>query len=145
MVVVASPERGEVLVRTRTQAGCARCERGEGCGGGIFGKLIRTEAPELRLADPGLSLAAGDWVILGVDEALFLHASLTTYARPLLGLFAGSACGFWLSSGQDWAAAVGGVLGFLALIGLQTRAAAPHPVILRRATALERRACMSVT
>ena len=41
----------QVVVRIGGQTGCAACDAGQGCGAGLFGKLLRRNPVELQLTN----------------------------------------------------------------------------------------------
>lgn len=132
---------GIAWVHCESQAGCARCAAGEGCGGGVFARLLRGRLQELPLALPGPmadQVAAGDWVLVGLSTRAVQAASMLLYGLPLLGLVVGASAGdLWL--GGDLAALAGAVAGlvagFLAAHARARRLAddpGMAPVLLRR-------------
>lgn len=70
------------------QSGCPACDAGEGCGAGLFGKLLRRKPLRIRLRHAG-GVTAGQAVSLGLREALFLHLVLRLYGWPVLAGLAG--------------------------------------------------------
>ena len=140
--MAAQPRAGQVRLQPRPQQGCARCERGEGCGGGLLGKLIRRRHSGLVLKDPELQLRAGELVVVGVPEATFLRATAITYLLPVLALIAAAL----LATGAgatDGLVALAGALAFgLALwLGRHLNAGLMQPRIVRRASLAEQSQC----
>lgn len=127
---------GVAWVQCESQAGCARCAAGTGCGGGLFARLLRGRLQELPV-ETRLHLNPGDWVMVGLATSAVQNASLLLYGLPLAGLLLGAIAGHQLA-GTDLAALVGmliGLFGGLALVrrfaaGLGARAGL-QPVILR--------------
>lgn len=102
-------------VQCESQSGCARCEAGEGCGAGLFSRLLRRRLQELPLALPGNleNLAAGDHVLLGLSVTAVQNAALLAYGLPLAGVLLG-AFGGNLFPGGDPGALLGAVSGLAA-------------------------------
>lgn len=133
-------------VHCESQSGCARCEAGEGCGGGLFSKLLRGRLQALPVALPGAlagGLGSGDRVLVGLSARAVQTASLLLYGLPLAGLLAG-AVGAHLAWGGDAAALAGAIAGLAAgllLASLKARRLAGDaglaPVLLRRLGAHE--------
>lgn len=133
-------ERDVAWVQCESQSGCARCAAGEGCGAGLFSRLLRQRLQEMPLALPDRleNLAAGDHVLLGLSEAAVQNAALLAYGLPLAGVLLG-AFGGNLFPGDDPGAALGAVLGLVAgawlARRLSTRLAGDpslQPVLLHR-------------
>jgi positive regulator of sigma E activity len=102
-------------------AGCAACEAGVGCRGGVLAALTgRTRVLEV---DRGASLAApGDRVVLRVPVASVSRAAAIAYGAPLGGLVVGAASPAAIVPGAgDLAAVIGGALGFVLGIALARR------------------------
>ncbi len=100
-------------VESASQAGCARCAEGKGCGGSIFSRLLGERLHRIRaLAIPGLQ--AGDEVVLGLDEDGLVASALAAYLVPLLAMFAGAFLVFEIAGNGDAGTLGGGVVGFVA-------------------------------
>jgi sigma-E factor negative regulatory protein RseC len=100
-----------VWVESASQAGCARCAEGKGCGGSIFSRLLGERLHRIRaLAIPGLGV--GDVVMLGLDEAGLVSGSLAAYLAPLLAMFAGALLAFEIGGNSDAVTISGAVAGF---------------------------------
>ena len=92
---------------------CERCARGEGCGGGIIGKLAFRRRPELELEVPHTErYVVGQRVELSVPARRVMALAAVVYLVPLVGLLAGATVGHWLI-GTDVAAIVTGAMGFV--------------------------------
>ena len=104
---------GVAWVHCESQAGCARCAAGQGCGGGIFAKLLRGRLQELPVVLPASrerDPVAGEWLLIGLSTSAVQHASLLMYGLPLAGLMLGSIAGS-LFLANDAVALLGAVLG----------------------------------
>lgn len=131
---------GVAWVQCESQSGCARCAAGEGCGGGLFAKLLRGRLEELpvtlpadRVRDP----LPGDWLLIGLSTSAVQSASLLMYGLPLAGLLAG-AMGSAFMLANDLVALAGALLGLSAGLWLARRQATKlgsdgrlRPVLLR--------------
>ena len=99
-------------VHCESQAGCARCAAGEGCGAGLFAKLLRGRLQELPVNVPSElvgQVGPGDAVLLGLPVSAVQDASLLLYGVPLAGLLVGAVAGGQLSG--DPGAFIGAVAG----------------------------------
>jgi positive regulator of sigma E activity len=107
--------------------GCSACDAGQGCGAGIFGKLVRrkdlTLVVDRNLPDEHRHLVPGQAVVVGIPETLFLGLLARLYLLPLLAGLCGAALGHYFgyrlslsSSGQDLMALTGAL--FLATVTL---------------------------
>ena len=112
-------EQGEVTVvdgdfawvACRAQVDCARCARGEGCGGGILGRWLGDRLHRVRVLHDGAA-GVGDCVVIGIDERALAQAALLIYGVPLVAMLGGAILGqSWY--GTDVAAGIG-LLGGLA-------------------------------
>ena len=65
---------------------CSGCQQNESCATQSFSKLFPKNTVELWVDNP-LHAVVGDQVLLGLDEAALLKASVQVYVWPLLGLF----------------------------------------------------------
>jgi sigma-E factor negative regulatory protein RseC len=89
---VMAVEDGITRVIVGGVAGCPACDAGQGCGAGIFGRLLQRKPIELRLPDGG-GATVGQAVTLGIPESLFLRLAFRLYGLPLLaGLAGGLIC-----------------------------------------------------
>ena len=90
---------GQVWVRLGGQSGCRTCERGQGCGAGLFAKLFQGKPVILMLPGKALELKAGQMLVLGIPESLYLRLVWASYGLPLLAGLAGAAVGHFIA---DW-------------------------------------------
>lgn len=119
-------ESGRAWVAPRSVADCERCARGEGCGGGVLGRLVGDRLHEVEVDPNGHDLVAGDRVVLGLSEPVFLKASMTAYLLPLACLFAGAILGRFVAPWEgDGAELIGAAAGLALGIGLARRLAGP--------------------
>jgi sigma-E factor negative regulatory protein RseC len=104
-------------VRMGAQTGCSACDNGQGCGAGLFAKLIRKKPVILELPRDGLKVEAGQMLTLAFPERVFVKMVFTSYGSPLLaaiaGAFAGHGLAGWLNLGAgltDATTLFGGIL-----------------------------------
>ena len=142
----------DALVAVGGRTGCSTCDAGEGCGAGIFGRLLdRIDAP-LRVPNT-LNVAPGQAVRLGLTESAFLELALRLYGLPLcFGILGGAAVFFVLepmAGNTGWVIDVGVLIGALFTGGWAlrlTRQRLQHaftrfsPVMLNAVTGLDCRA-----
>ena len=93
-VVSVSPER--VSVRLGGNSGCSVCDAGNGCGAGIFGRLLNRKAVVLDLNN-GLDSRVGQVVIVGLPESLLLRLVFRLYMLPLVAGLAGAVLGHYIA------------------------------------------------
>ena len=79
-------------VRLGGQSGCPACDAGQGCGAGIFARLLRRQAQDIELHN-ALGARAGETVLVGIAESVYLALVLRAYGLPLLLGLAGA----WIS------------------------------------------------
>lgn len=146
LAIVVERQGSQVRLATASQTGCARCDAGEGCGGGVFGKLIRHRLRGLLLDDHGLALQPGQHVVLGIESGVFIKATALVYMLPLLGLL-GAALLARMGGVADAWIALSGVAGLIAGAWLGPRIRRVYidsqlqPRVLRRAAASDLSVC----
>lgn len=97
------------LKSRRGSSACARCARGEGCGGGVIGRLISRRQPVLSLhVDDAHAYQVGQAVELSLTPDKLVRLAAIMYLLPLAALFVGAGLGQWLA-GSD-AGAIGGAV-----------------------------------
>lgn len=150
LAIVVERQGRQVRLAAASQTGCARCDAGEGCGGGVFGKLIRRRLEGLLLDDQGLELQAGQYVVLGIEPGVFVKATALIYLLPLLGLFVLVALLAGAGANDAWIA-VAGVSGLVCGAWLGPRLRQLYidnqlaPRVLRRAGAADLTVCATTT
>jgi sigma-E factor negative regulatory protein RseC len=95
-VVRCQDER--LWVRLGTQAGCVACAGGQGCGAGLFAKLLQRKPVIIELARNELSIQPGQMLTLAFPEQVYIKLVMNTYGWPLLAALAGAYAGYSLSS-----------------------------------------------
>jgi positive regulator of sigma E activity len=106
-----------IWVRMGSQSGCTACDNGNGCGAGLFAKLLRRKPVELELAQNDLCVEPGQMLTLAFPEQVYIKLVLASYGWPLLaalvGAFAGYGLSTWLKFGPemiDLSTLIGGLL-----------------------------------
>lgn len=133
-------EAGRARVAVGPRGGCSACDAGQGCGAGLFGRLLRRKPLTLVVSNPE-ALAIGRAVVLGIPELLFLRLVLRLYALPLAAGLAGA----WichqisvvsgLGGGQTDLFSLAGLIGFAGL-ALRFRRGEPHAASLEQQVVL---------
>ncbi|WP_029891390.1 SoxR reducing system RseC family protein [Polycyclovorans algicola] len=115
--VVSRVEDGQVWVKPFASESCARCQRGQGCGGGVIGRLVSRRRVDIAVACIGATPAVGAVVRVGVEEGALMKAALAIFALPIAGLLAAGAFAHQLLGAHDLLvaafAAIGLIGGFL--------------------------------
>lgn len=134
-------DAGHAWVACRRQLECERCARGQGCGGGVIGRMLGDRLHRVRVATGGLPLEPGDQVRIGLDEEAVMRAAFVVYLVPLVAAIGLGALA-WGLFGSDLSAALGtaaGLAGGLAWArGYSQRHAGDarfQPVVLERVAA----------
>lgn len=112
--IVLSVEAGAVWVEADRRKGCERCEAGEGCGGGVLGKLVVRRASKVRALNQIPGLVPGDEVVLGLDEKLLVRGSMMAYLMPLICMLGAAFFAELVLQPSDLAVAAFGALGLAA-------------------------------
>lgn len=136
-----------VWLQADRRIGCERCEAGQGCGGGLLGKLVGGRGIDIAvpLNRVGVipDLSAGDTVVIGFPEASLLQGSLLAYALPMLLMLIGAGLGNALLDSDlstVMGAVLGAVLGWLIARKLSERYNF-QPSLLRKSTPDEASGC----
>lgn len=95
-VQIIRRENKTVWVRVGSQSGCSACDNGQGCGAGVFAKLLQRKPVVLALPCQGEDLKVGQMVKLSFPEQLYLKLVLANYGWPLLAALAGGWAGLAL-------------------------------------------------
>ena len=97
-VQVVRCEDDRLWVRMGAQSGCTACDNGNGCGAGVFAKLLRGKPVIVELARNDLSVKPGQMLTLALPEHVYLKMVLASYGWPLLAALAGAYAGYSLST-----------------------------------------------
>jgi sigma-E factor negative regulatory protein RseC len=88
---VDAVENGMAWVQVGSRNGCEACDAGQGCGAGVFARLLDSREARVQVENT-LDCVPGDPVLLGLDEQSYLGLVLRLYGLPLVsGLLAGVA------------------------------------------------------
>lgn len=127
---VVAVEADACWVQTIATPGCGACAAGQGCGGGVIGKLLGERRNHLRVALPAsLRPAIDDEVEIGVRERSVLRASALAYLLPLSGIVAGAVAGERLAppgASEAWSMAAAAAGFVLAVVAARALAGAPR-------------------
>ncbi len=109
----------KLSVRSIRTSACERCARGQGCGGGIIGKLAFRGQPTLNLSVTNASsYKVGDSVELSVEASRVMTIAACIYLLPLTALLVGAVVGqmlFGTNSGAVITAVLSLASSFVAL------------------------------
>ena len=111
-VVRCSDDR--MWVRMGSQTGCSACDNGNGCGAGVFAKLLQRKPVIMELARSDARIKPGQMVTLGFQEQVYLKLVFAYYGWPLLAALAGGFAAFRLGI---WAAFSPAMLDLATLLG----------------------------
>ena len=143
IVAIVRDGRGvTAIVDVESDAICARCASGRGCGAGIFAARAGSRRLEVAVSET-LDLTEGDIVDIRLAPGNVLSAALIVYGLPLAGAAVAASLAYMASLGDAAAAAtaLGGLVAG-ALIGRRrlrdhsclarftptvSRCVAPHP------------------
>ena len=101
-------------VRMGSQSGCTACDNGNGCGAGVFAKLLQTRPVIMELERNDATIRTGQMVTLGFPEQVYLKLVLVYYGWPLLAALAGAFVAYRLAT---WAQASPGIMDLATLMG----------------------------
>ena len=131
-VQVVRCEGESIWVRMGSQSGCSACDNGNGCGAGLFSKLLRRKSVTIRLERRGLDVGVGQMVTLAFPEQIYLKMVFPYYGWPVLAAFGGAIAGFGIGTAFQFESlaldmltlAIGILAGIFALRLLRRRNAA---------------------
>lgn len=102
---IGTQVRLEIIRRTA----CGICGQTRGCGNATWGKLLGHAQTTLKVENP-IDAKVGDYVVVGIEEKVFLNATFLLYVVPLMALFIGAGLA-QVFFGQDGYVILGAVLG----------------------------------
>jgi len=106
IVAIVRDGRGvTAIVDVESEAVCARCASGRGCGAGIIAARAGRRRLEVAVSER-LDLAQGDTVDIRLAPGNVLRAALIVYGLPLAGAAAAAALAYTASLGDPAAAAM---------------------------------------
>lgn len=97
-VKVLRCDNDHLWVRMGGQSGCTACDNGEGCGAGLFAKLVQRKPVTLELARNELKVEAGQMLTLAFPGKVYMKLVLASYGWPLLAALAGGVAGHSLAT-----------------------------------------------
>lgn len=116
-VQVLRCDKEALWVRAGAQSGCTACDNGEGCGAGLFAKLVQRKPVILKLARNEIRAEAGQMLTIAFPGRMYLKLVLASYGWPLMaaigGAVAGNSLTLWAGlqpAAIDAATLAGGVL-----------------------------------
>ncbi|MEM7084292.1 MAG: SoxR reducing system RseC family protein [Pseudomonadota bacterium] len=125
---ITSIDRDAVTLKSVRGTACARCARGEGCGGGVISQLVFRRPPELQIELPNAqTYSVGQTVELALDSRVVLGQAARVYLIPLAALLAGGLVGQW-SLGSDRGALLMALVALGASVVWLRLRASRHPV-----------------
>lgn len=86
---VVSSGNGRALLHFANPEACHRCERGEGCGAGVFRGLFPHRAGSIEVFVP-FNPQPDEWVRVGVTSRALALGALVAYGLPLGAFIAGA-------------------------------------------------------
>ena len=78
-------------------SGCPACDAGQGCGAGIFGRLLRNRRVDVRIENR-IKAVPGQAVKIGIGEHSFLGLVFRLYVWPLIAGLLGVIIGFVIAT-----------------------------------------------
>lgn len=138
--VVTRVDNGQVYVQAVNIGNCQRCAEGNGCGGGLLGRLARHRQYSIAVQSRVTGLRAGDAVVLGISGDALLSASALVYLLPLVGMIGFGVLASHLLNANDLlvaAFAVAGLASGLLVVRWRSQSADVlrfQPLVLRRDT-----------
>ncbi|MFK8030542.1 MAG: SoxR reducing system RseC family protein [Gammaproteobacteria bacterium] len=113
---ITSISTDRLMVQSIRGSACERCARGEGCGGGVIGKLVYRKQPALDVAVANAGeFEVGQTVELSIEPGRLLQLAALIYLIPLAAVLSGAVIGHFLFATNTGALAgtVGGLFGAL--------------------------------
>ena len=93
LAVVVKIENYQVWVEGGQSSACGGCLQKASCTTNVLGSVLKKKAVRV---DSDIELKTGDQVMVAIDEAVLLQASLLLYLLPLIALFTGAGVADWL-------------------------------------------------
>lgn len=123
LAVVVKIENYRVWVEGGQSSACGGCLQKASCTTNALGSVLKKKSVWV---DSEIELKIGDQVMLAIDEAVLLQASLLLYLLPLIALFTGAGIADWLLADNiryaDLWIAAGALSGFLLCLWLINKA-----------------------
>jgi sigma-E factor negative regulatory protein RseC len=93
LAVVVKIENHHVWVEGGQNSACGGCLQKTSCTTNALGSVLKKKSVRV---DSDIELKIGDQVMVAIDEAVLLQASLLLYLLPLIALFTGAGVAEWL-------------------------------------------------
>jgi sigma-E factor negative regulatory protein RseC len=93
LAVVVKIENYQVWVEGGQNSACGGCLQKASCTTNTLGSVLKKKSVRV---DSDIELKIGDNVMVAIDEAVLLQASLLLYLLPLIALFTGAGFADWL-------------------------------------------------
>ncbi|MEQ1558799.1 MAG: SoxR reducing system RseC family protein [Methyloglobulus sp.] len=93
LAVVVKIENYQVWVEGGQNSACGGCLQKASCTTNALGSVLKKKSVRV---DSDIELKIGDNVMVAIDEAVLLQASLLLYLLPLIALFTGAGLADWL-------------------------------------------------
>ncbi|MEQ1739888.1 MAG: SoxR reducing system RseC family protein [Methyloglobulus sp.] len=93
LAVVVKIENYQVWVEGGQSSACGGCLQKASCTTNALGSVLKKKSVRV---DSDIELKTGDQVMVAIDEAVLLQASLLLYLLPLIALFTGAGIADWL-------------------------------------------------
>jgi len=104
-----------IRVITTKSSACHQCNEADSCSTSVLSEFFGNKEIELQLTST-LSLNAGDKVLLGIEESVFLRLTLLIYLLPLCCLFIfamfGQGLGGYFSIDNEMPVLLSALIGF---------------------------------
>ncbi len=109
IAVVTKKIDSQVHLEIERRTACGICGQTRGCGNATFGKMLGHQQGEIK-AQNAINANVGDRVVVGIEESLFLNATILLYVVPLVALFVGAGLAEILFD-QEFLVILGAILG----------------------------------
>jgi sigma-E factor negative regulatory protein RseC len=123
LAVVVKIENYQVWVEGGQNSACGGCLQKASCTTNALGSVLKKKSVRV---DSDIELKTGDQVMVAIDEAVLLQASLLLYLLPLIALFTGAGIADWLLEDNiryaDLLIAASALSGFLLCLWLINKA-----------------------
>jgi sigma-E factor negative regulatory protein RseC len=123
LAVVVKIENYQVWVEGGQNSACGGCLQKASCTTNALGSVLKKKSVRV---DSDIELKIGDNVMVAIDEAVLLQASLLLYLLPLIALFTGAGVADWLLADNikyaDLWIAASAISGFLLCLWLIDKA-----------------------
>jgi sigma-E factor negative regulatory protein RseC len=88
-------------VRLGSQSGCRACDNGQGCGAGLFARLLHRKPVEIELKRNELKVEPGQMLKLALPEKLYIRLVAASYGWPLLAALVGASAAYSFSANSQ--------------------------------------------